>query len=118
MRRPSAAPYRQFRALCRPSGLASHYGSILRLLVPMLILAFAWLAPASRAATAACPVIPPSHAGFPTTLTGAGTALVSQPVIADLGLTPGFAQIIFGTTTGQLYVLQHNSNGSWSAAPG
>jgi len=85
---------------------------------PLLALAFAWLAPASRLAQAQCPVLPPSHAGFPKTLTGAGTSLVSQPVIADLGLTPGFAQIVFGTTTGQLYVLQHNGDGSWGPAPG
>ncbi|HEV3076311.1 MAG TPA: VCBS repeat-containing protein [Thermoanaerobaculia bacterium] len=84
----------------------------------ILVLAFAWLAAASRAAQAQCPLAPPSHAGFPTTLTGAGTSLVSQPVIADLGLTPGFAQIVFGTTTGKLYVLQHNGDGSWSTAPG
>ena len=99
-------------------GFASRCWPLLRLLAPILVLAFAWLAPASRAATAACPVLPPSHAGFPTTLSGAGTSLISQPVIADLGLTPGFAQIVFGTTTGQLYVLQHNANGTWSPAPG
>jgi hypothetical protein len=89
-----------------------------RLLALLLALAFAWLAPACRAAQAQCPLAPPSHAGFPLTISGAGTDLISQPAIADLGLTPGFAQIVFGTTTGLLYVLQHNADGSWGPAPG
>src|SRR5258708_32613479 len=121
MRRPFAAPHRPPRAQRRPAGISSHRAPALRLgllATPLLALALAWLAPASRAAQAQCPVLPPSHAGFPKTLTGAGTSLVSQPVIADLGLTPGFAQIVFGTTTGQLYVLQHNGNGTWGPAPG
>src|SRR5258708_38454922 len=121
MRRPFAAPHRPPRAQRRPAGISSHRAPALRLgllATPLLALALAWLAPASRAAQAQCPVVPPSHAGFPKTLTGAGTSLVSQPVIADLGLTPGFAQIVFGTTTGLLYVLQHNANGTWSPAPG
>ncbi len=84
----------------------------------LLALALAWLAPVSRAAQAQQPMNPPNHAGFPLTIAGAGTVLVSQPVIADLGLTPGFAQIIFGTKAGMLYVLRHNGDGSWSAAPG
>jgi hypothetical protein len=76
------------------------------------------LALASGPAQAQNPLNPPSHAGFPYTIPGAGTVLTSQPVIADLGLTPGFAQIIFGTMSGLLYVLQHNPNGTWSPAPG
>jgi FG-GAP-like repeat len=85
---------------------------------PLLALAFAWLAPAARPAQAQQPLNPPSHAGFPYTIPGAGTVLISQPVIADLGLTPGFAQIVFGTKSGLLYVLQHNAGGTWSPAPG
>src|SRR5579862_6068849 len=103
MRRPSAAPHRQPRALCWPADLASRRVPALRLgllTAPVLVLAFAWLAPASRAVQAQSPIAPPSHAGFPASLTGAGTSLASHPVVADLGLTPGFAQIVFGTTTG------------------
>src|SRR6202790_1258406 len=121
MRRPSAAPHCPPRARRRPAGLAPRLAPALRLVLlttPILVLAFAWLAPASRAARAQSPIAPPSHAGFPKHLIGAGTSLISQPVIADLGLTPGFAQIVFGTTTGQLFVLQHNGDASWSPAPG
>jgi hypothetical protein len=74
------------------------------------------LAPASRPARAQ--MLPPSHPGFPLTISGAGMVLISQPVIADLGLTPGYAQIVFGTRSGLLYVLKHNANGSWGPAPG
>jgi hypothetical protein len=64
------------------------------------------------------PMNPPSHAGFPKTFAGKGTSVASQPVMADLGLTPGFNQIIFGTRQGDLYVLQHQNDGSWAPAPG
>jgi hypothetical protein len=89
-------------------------------LLPLAIVlaTLAALAPASLPAQAQQPMNPPNHAGFPLTLTGAGYVLVSQPAIANLGLTPGFAQIVFGTRSGLLYVLQHNANGSWSPAPG
>jgi hypothetical protein len=87
--------------------------------LPVLALAtLAALGPASLPAPAQQPMNPPNHAGFPVVLPGAGYPLVSQPVIADLGLTPGFAQIVFGTRSGLLYVLKHNANGSWSPAPG
>jgi len=109
MRRPIVAPHRPSRAPALRLGL---------LAVPLLAATLAWLAPASRAAQGQTPMNPPSHAGFPLTIPGAGTVLISQPVIADLGLTPGFAQIIFGTKSGLLYVLQHNANGTWSPAPG
>src|SRR5579864_2145800 len=120
MRRPSAAPHCPPRARRRPAYPASRRTPARRglLATPILVLAFAWLAPASPAAQAQSPIAPPSHAGFPKSLTGAGTSLASHPVIADLGLTPGFAQIVFGTTTGLLYVLQHNGDGSWGPAPG
>ena len=109
MRQPIVAPHRPPRAPALRLGL---------LAAPLLAAALAWLAPASRAAQAQSPILPPSHAGFPLTIAGAGTVLISQPVIADLGLTPGFAQIVFGTKSGLLYVLRHNGDGSWSPAPG
>src|SRR5260370_14319112 len=121
MPRPFAAPHRPPRAQRRRAALASHRVPALRLgllATLLLALALAWLAPVSRAAQAQQPMNPPNHAGFPLTIAGAGPVLVSQPVIADLGLTPGFAQIIFGTKAGMLYVLRHNGDGSWSAAPG
>lgn len=58
------------------------------------------------------PVLPPGVtvvSGFPKTLTGGQTSH-GEPVIADLGLTPGHKQIIFGTYSHKLYVL--NSDGS------
>ncbi|HVG10966.1 MAG TPA: VCBS repeat-containing protein [Thermoanaerobaculia bacterium] len=42
----------------------------------------------------------------------------SQPVAADLGLTPGFKSIVFGLRNGKLYVVRHNNNGTWGAATG
>jgi hypothetical protein len=69
-------------------------------------------------AAAQVPINPPNHAGFPKIINGAGTVVASQPVMADLGLTPGFNQIIFGTRQGDLYVLQHQNDGSWAPAPG
>src|SRR5260370_587892 len=70
------------------------------------------------AAPAAAQNLPPSHANFPFTLSNAGNVVVSHPLLADLGLTPGFKQIIFGTRQGLLYVLQHQPDGSWAPAPG
>jgi hypothetical protein len=77
------------------------------------------LASAASSLCAQQPILPPNHQGFPLTFNGKGTVLISQPVMADLGLTPGFNQIIFGTRQGDLYVLQRNSSdGSWGVAPG
>jgi hypothetical protein len=73
---------------------------------------------ADAPAAAQQPVNPPSHAHFPFTLANAGNVVGSQPVLADLGLTPGFKQIIFGTRQGLLFVLQHQADGSWATAPG
>src|SRR5260370_3104750 len=70
------------------------------------------------AAPAGAQNLPPSHANFPFTLPMAGNVVVSHPVLADLGLTPGFKQIIFGTRQGLLYFLQHQPDGSWAPAPG
>ncbi|HVT59281.1 MAG TPA: VCBS repeat-containing protein [Thermoanaerobaculia bacterium] len=56
---------------------------------------------------------------------GYGTVIGSKPIMADLGLTPGFRSIIFATRNASptphtfwLFVIQHNANGSWGLAPG
>jgi hypothetical protein len=113
MRRLSVIPRCPPRAGRLVAGLRR--AGTLRLLAPLLVLALGGLGPASRTAQAQQPILPPNHAGFPYTIPGAGTVQVSQPVIADLGLTPGFAQIIFGTKSGLLYVVQHNPDGTWSS---
>ncbi len=64
------------------------------------------------------PVIPPLKAGFPLVLANQGNDVFSQPIAADLGLTPGWKSIIFGLRNGRLYVIQRNSNGTWGVAPG
>lgn len=66
---------------------------------------------------------PDPKSGFPISLpgqgTGLGNAVGSQPVAADLGLSPGFKSIIFGLRNGKLYVIYRNpANGVWGVAPG
>jgi FG-GAP-like repeat len=50
--------------------------------------------------------VPPGgyKAGFPFTLSGGG-ATHGEPVVADLGLTPGHKSIVFGTSGRKLYVV-------------
>ncbi len=63
--------------------------------------------------------LPPSKSGFPITLTGHGTLISSQPLIADLGLsTDGTKSIVFGTVKGELHVIYKNGSGTWGEAPG
>ncbi len=52
------------------------------------------------------PKAPPggSKAGFPATFSG-GQAAHGEPVVADLGLTPGHKSIVFGTYARKLYVV-------------
>jgi len=60
---------------------------------------------AAGEARAQQPLNPPERDGFPVMLPGAGTAIYSQPAIADLGLDPGFKSIVFGLQSRQLYVM-------------
>jgi hypothetical protein len=63
--------------------------------------------------------LPPNHAGFPLTLTGRGTVVNGQPLIADLGLSAdGTKSILFGTVKGELHVIYKNGSGTWGEAPG
>ncbi len=68
------------------------------------------------------PMPPGYKSGFPVKFTGQGnpngSSLYSQPVAADLGLTPGYKSIIFGLRNGKLYVVEHKNNGTWGAAAG
>jgi len=57
---------------------------------------------AAGEARAQQPLNPPERDGFPVMLPGAGTAIYSQPAIADLGLDPGFKSIVFGLQSRQL----------------
>ena len=86
------------------------------------VLATALLAAFAAAAFAQQPLVPPYKSGFPLTLANQGAGLAndvfSQLAAADLGLTPGFKQIIFGLRNGKLYVIQRNGAGSWGPAPG
>src|SRR5665811_1191494 len=50
----------------------------------------------------------PLRSGFPVIRPGKGTTVMSQPVIADLGLASGTKQIIYGTLQGDLNVLRWN----------
>ena len=62
------------------------------------------------------PQLPPGvnyKAGFPRILSG-GKASHGEPVVADLGLTPGHKSIVFGTSNRQLYVVLYNG----TIAPG
>jgi len=69
----------------------------------------------ARSVPAQQPQLPPGgeKAGFPFTLTGGG-APHGEPVIADLGLTPGHKSIVFGTSGRKLYVVFWNG----TVAPG
>jgi FG-GAP-like repeat/FG-GAP repeat len=71
----------------------------------------------SGAARAQQPIQPPFRAGFPFTITGGSTVIAGHPVVADLGLTPGWKSIVFGTSNGRLYVVQYNGT-TPSVAPG
>lgn len=55
----------------------------------------------------------PFHAGFPATFTGAGFARTSKPLVVDLDNNGSSKEIVIGTSTGRLYVL--NSNGTLRA---
>ena len=57
--------------------------------------------------------LPPSKPGFPAVLPG-GKSSHGQPVVADLGLTPGHKSVVFGTSGRKLYVVLYNG----SVAPG
>ncbi len=57
-------------------------------------------------------MLPPgvlSKSGFPITFSGNKTSH-GEPVIADLGLTPGHKQIIFGTYNHKLYVVNYDGS--------
>jgi hypothetical protein len=61
-------------------------------------------------------VLPPgvtNKTGFPKILAGGG-ASHGQPVVADLGLTPGHKSIVFGTSGNKLYIVEYDG----SIAPG
>src|SRR5215467_6660486 len=66
----------------------------------------ALLALAAAALSGQSPQLPPGgyKPNFPVTLPG-GKASHGEPVIADLGLTPGHKSIIFGTSARRLYVV-------------
>lgn len=64
------------------------------------------------------PLLPPYKSGFPLKFPGHGTIVGSKPVMADLGLTPGFRSIVFATRNGELFVVKHNNDGTWGLAPG
>src|SRR6185295_1677287 len=86
-------------------------------------LALLLLTLSTPALRAQAPVLPPAKSGFPISLPGQGTNLgnsvFSQPVAADLGLSPGFKSIVFGLRNGKLYVIYRNpANGVWGVAPG
>ncbi|MDP9121019.1 MAG: VCBS repeat-containing protein [Acidobacteriota bacterium] len=68
--------------------------------------------------SAQVPHEPPYRTGFPLTLPGQGPVTYSQPVIADLGLPGGVKSIIFGTTHGDLHVLNSLNGTTWGEAPG
>lgn len=77
-------------------------------------------APALRAQQ---PNLPANKSGFPVSIpgqaSGQGNVVFSQPVAADLGLSPGFKSIVFGLRNGKLYVIYRNpANGVWGVAPG
>ncbi len=85
-----------------------------------LLVATVLLAPALDAQQ---PKLPDNKSGFPISLpgqaTGQGNVVFSQPVAADLGLSPGFKSIVFGLRNGKLYVIYRNpANGVWGVAPG
>jgi hypothetical protein len=69
----------------------------------------------ARSVPAQQPQLPPGgeKAGFPFTLSGGG-APHGEPVIADLGLTPGHESIVFGTSGRKLYVV----SGTGRSRPG
>jgi hypothetical protein len=61
---------------------------------------------------------PPVKPGFPVEFPNQAPPVGSQPVAADLGLTPGYKSIVFGLRNGKLYVVKRNNDGSWGAAVG
>jgi hypothetical protein len=72
-------------------------------------------------ASAAAQVAPPRKPGFspPLTFTGSGKLFLSEPLIADLGLSAdGTKSIVFGTFSGELHVIYKNGSGVWGEAPG
>ncbi len=92
-----------------------------RSLLALLCLAVSFT-PALRAQQ---PNLPANKSGFPISLPGQlvnngnGNGVFSQPVVADLGLSPGFKSIVFGLRNGRLYVIYRNpANGVWEVAPG
>jgi hypothetical protein len=61
----------------------------------------------------------PDRAGFPVSIAGSGQLFLSEPLIADLGLSAdGTKSIVFATFSGQLHVIYKNGAGSWVEAPG
>ncbi len=73
------------------------------------------------------PLLPAAKSGFPISIShpppanpaNHGNSVFSQPVAADLGLSPGFKSIVFGLRNGRLYVIYRNpANGVWGVAPG
>lgn len=78
-------------------------------------MALALLAPAAAGQQ---PLSPPLEPGFPLILPGQGNAISSHPIMADLGLTPGYRSIVFGLRNGNLYVLSRQAEGQWAPAPG
>ena len=78
---------------------------------------------ASAVSLAQQPLLPANKTGFPLSIagqaSGQGNSVFSQPVAADLGLSPGFKSIVFGLRNGKLYVVYRNpANGVWGVAPG
>jgi len=71
------------------------------------------------AAAAAGQTAPPEKSGFPLSTAGSGQLFLSEPLIADLGLSAdGTKSIVFATFSGQLHVIYKNGAGSWVEAPG
>lgn len=83
----------------------------------LLLAAVALMAACARYAAADPPTQVAYKPGFPFTITGGGTLLRGAPAVADLGLTPGWKSIVFGTTTGQLFVVLYDG-ATASVAPG
>lgn len=87
-----------------------------RWLGPLVVslVALLWAVPV----TAQQPISPPVKSAFPITFPNQGQAISSHPVIADLGLTPGYRSIVFGLRNGKLYVLRRLSADVWVPAAG
>lgn len=76
----------------------------------------------SLAGSAVAQSAPPFKPNFPVVINESPPNQVapvgSKPLIADLGLTPGFKSIVYGLRNGDLYVLQRMANGTWGTASG